>query len=165
VTSTAPTPFTAQERLRSAGLRATSARTAVLGVLDAAGARREHLPVSEVAGRARTVVGALSTQAVYDCLEVLTNAGLARRIEPAGHPSRYESRVGDNHHHLVCRDCDATYDVDCVVGSAPCLTHTPVGDFVVDEAEVIFWGRCPDCATRSDPRPPVHPNTTDQHQH
>jgi Fur family transcriptional regulator, stress-responsive regulator len=165
VTSPAPIAPTAQERLRSAGLRATSARTAVLGVLDAAGARREHLPVSEVAGRARRIVGALSTQAVYDCLEVLTNAGLARRIEPAGHPSRYERRVGDNHHHLVCRDCDATYDVDCVVGSAPCLTHTPVGDFVVDEAEVIFWGRCPDCAARSNPRHPAHPNTTDQHQH
>jgi Fur family transcriptional regulator, stress-responsive regulator len=165
VTSTAPMAPTAQERLRSAGLRATSARTAVLGVLDAAGARREHLPVSEVAGRARTIVGALSLQAVYDCLEVLTNAGLARRIEPAGHPSRYESRVGDNHHHLVCRDCDATYDVDCVVGSAPCLTHTPVGDFVVDEAEVIFWGRCPDCAARINPPHPAHPNTTDQQPH
>jgi len=165
VTFTAEGAPTAQERLRAAGLRATSARAAVLGVLDAAQPGREHLPVSEVAGRARTIVGALSTQAVYDCLEVLTKAGLARRIEPAGHPSRYESRVGDNHHHLVCRDCDATYDVDCVAGSAPCLTHTPVGDFVVDEAEVIFWGRCPDCAPRSHPFHPAHPNTTDQHPH
>jgi Fe2+ or Zn2+ uptake regulation protein len=154
---------TAQERLRAAGLRATSARATVLGVLDEAQDRREHLPVSEVAGRARKVVGAISTQAVYDCLEALTNAGLARRIEPAGHPSRYEGRVGDNHHHLVCRDCDATYDVDCVVGSAPCLTHTPVENFVVDEAEVIFWGRCPACASRNHTPDPAHPNTTDQH--
>ena len=145
MTSTAPTPPTAQERLRSAGLRATSARTAVLGVLNAAGAGREHLPVSEVAGRARRIVGTLSTQAVYDCLEVLTNAGLARRIEPAGHPSRYESRVGDNHHHLVCRDCDATYDVDCVVGVAPCLDPSHNHGYEIDEAEVVFWGRCPDC--------------------
>ncbi len=148
---------TTHERLRAAGLRATSARTTVLGVLDEARIRREHLPVAEVAGRARSVLGTISTQAVYDCLEALTNAGLARRIEPAGHPSRYEGRVGDNHHHLVCRDCDRTDDVDCVVGAAPCLTHKAVGGFVVDEAEVIFWGRCPDCAARNHREPATHP--------
>jgi Fur family ferric uptake transcriptional regulator len=152
---------TAQQRLRAAGLRVTSARATVLGVLDEARDRREHLPVAEVAGRARRVLGTISTQAVYDCLEALTNAGLARRIEPAGHPTRYEGRVGDNHHHLVCRGCDATYDVDCVVGAAPCLTHTPVGDFVVDEAEVIFWGRCARCAAL-DQVP--DPSTNDPHR-
>jgi len=147
---------TSQERLRAVGLRATGPRSAVLGVLDEAQVRREHLVVAEVARRARAVLGTISTQAVYDCLEALTSAGLARRIEPAGHPSRYEGRVGDNHHHLVCRTCDRTFDVDCVVGAAPCLTHTPFGDFVVDEAEVIFWGRCPDCRASPDDAPTRH---------
>jgi Fur family ferric uptake transcriptional regulator len=93
------------------------------------------------------VLGTVSTQAVYDCLEALAGAGLARRIEPAGHPARYESRVGDNHHHLVCRSCGATVDVDCAVGAAPCLTPSSSHGFLVEEAEVVFWGRCPECLT------------------
>jgi len=140
-------------RLRDGGLRVTRARRAVLAVLDEAGARDEHLPVATVASRARTRLGALSTQAAYDCLEALSRARLVRRIEPAGSPALYEARVDDNHHHLVCRECGRTVDVDCVVGSAPCLTPATTSGFIIDEAEVTFWGRCPDCdATNLDQR-------------
>jgi len=141
---------TAPERLRAAGLRVTRPRTAMLSVLDDAQSRHEHLAVADVAERARAVLGTVSTQAVYDCLEALAGAGLARRIEPAGHPARYESRVGDNHHHLVCRTCGATVDVDCAVGAAPCLTPSSDSGFVVEEAEVVFWGRCPECSSTPD---------------
>ena len=137
----------APERLRAAGLRVTRPRTAMLSVLDAAQARHAHLAVADVAERARAVLGTVSTQAVYDCLEALAGAGLARRIEPAGHPARYESRVGDNHHHLVCRGCGATVDVDCAVGAAPCLTPSSSHGFALEEAEVVFWGQCPECLT------------------
>ncbi|MEP7766215.1 Fur family transcriptional regulator [Sanguibacter sp. 25GB23B1] len=137
------------ERLRSAGLRVTSPRVAVYEVLDAARARDDHhLTAAEVADHARSRLGALSTQAVYDCLDVLVRSGLARRIEPAGSPALFEVRVGDNHHHLVCRGCGRTRDVDCAHGSAPCLVPTlPAQDlgFVVDEAEVTFWGWCTSC--------------------
>lgn len=133
-------------RLRAGGLRVTRPRQAVLAVLDEAGAHDEHLPVAAIAARARVRLGGLSTQAAYDCLEALTSARLVRRIEPAGSPALYEARVDDNHHHLVCRDCGRTVDVDCVVGAAPCLTPATSSGFVVDEAEVTFWGRCPDCA-------------------
>lgn len=140
--------MTSVDRLRSAGLRVTSPRVAVLDTLtEAQGSPAHHLPAAVVADRARTRLGALSTQAVYDCLDVLVRSGLARRIEPAGQPALYEARVGDNHHHLVCRGCGATTDVDCVHGEAPCLL--PSGGapgFVVDEAEVTFWGWCADCA-------------------
>ena len=134
------------ERLRASGLRVTRPRLAVLEVLQDARAGHEHLPVAEVVSRARERLATLSTQAAYDCLEALAAAGLARRIEPAGHPSRYEARVGDNHHHLVCRACGHTVDVDCVVGSPACLTPSTTAGFVVDEAEVVFWGLCPACA-------------------
>jgi Fur family transcriptional regulator, stress-responsive regulator len=137
---------TGAERLRASGLRATRPRLAVLEVLQDARAAQEHLAVAEVVTRARRRLGALSTQAAYDCLEALAEAGLARRIEPAGHPSRYEARVGDNHHHLVCRACGHTVDVDCAVGATPCLTPSTTAGFVVDEAEVVFWGTCPACA-------------------
>jgi len=142
---------TVAQRLRSSGLRVTRPRIAVLGVLDEAGQRQEHLAVAEVTHRARAALGTLSKQAAYDCLEALAGARLARRIEPAGHPARYEARAGDNHHHLVCRDCGATSDTDCLVAAAPCLTPSATHGFAVDEAEVIFWGRCATCAT---PRPP-----------
>jgi Fur family ferric uptake transcriptional regulator len=137
---------TVQERLRASGLRSTAPRATVLDVLQQATRSREHLAAAQVAARARALLGSLSTQAVYDCLEALTRVGLARRIEPAGHPARYESRVGDNHHHLVCRGCGLTRDVDCIVGSAACLIPSDDGGFVVDEAEVVFWGWCPRCA-------------------
>ena len=134
-------------RLRAGGLRVTRPRLAVLAVLEDARATHRHLPVTSIAEQARQRAGALSTQAVYDCLEALARAGLVRRIEPAGSPARYEARVGDNHHHLVCRRCGETADVDCVVGAAPCLTPDTAAGFVVDEAEVIFWGLCGSCAT------------------
>ncbi len=134
-------------RLRAAGLRVTQPRLAVLEVLEEARLRREHLPVVDIAERARRQLGALSTQAVYDCLDALTRAGMLRRVETARSPARYESRVGDNHHHLVCRDCGRTVDVDCVVGRAPCLEPSDGHGFVLDEAEVVFWGRCPACAS------------------
>lgn len=142
-----------QDRLRAAGLRVTRPRLTVLAVLDEATTAHEHLPVLDVERRARAALGTLSRQAVYDCLEALAGAGLARRIEPAGHPARYEARVGDNHHHLVCRGCGITTDVDCVTGQAPCLDAPSDPGFVVDEAEVIFWGRCRTCAPHRAPAP------------
>lgn len=143
-------PDSTSDRLRTAGLRVTKPRVAVLEVLDEAGADREHLTVAVVAGRARNRLGSLSTQAVYDCLDALTGAGVVRRIETAGHPARYETRVGDNHHHLICRSCGLTTDVDCGVGSMPCLLPSTPNGYVVDEAEVTFWGLCPDCAAVPD---------------
>jgi Fur family ferric uptake transcriptional regulator len=133
-------------QLREAGLRVTRPRLAVLDVLTEAHTRAEHLSATQVAQRARTRLGSVSTQAVYDCLDVLTAAGLLRRIEPAGSPARFESRVGDNHHHLVCRGCGRVTDVDCSVGTAPCLEPSDDSGFVVDEAEVVFWGLCPTCS-------------------
>jgi Fur family ferric uptake transcriptional regulator len=141
---------TVRERLRARGLRVTAPRSAVLSVLQEASLGRRHLSAAQVADRARTELGSLSTQAVYDCLEALTGAGLVRRIEPAGHPALFESRVGDNHHHLVCRGCGETQDVDCVVGHAACLTPSDDAGYVIDEAEVVFWGWCPRCS-RAEP--------------
>ena len=100
-----------------------------------------------IAAQVRDQLGAVSTQAVYDGLRALTAVGLLRRIEPAGSPARYETRVGDNHHHVVCRVCGATRDIDCVAGTAPCLDPSETGGFAIDEAEVTFWGLCPDCHT------------------
>jgi Fur family transcriptional regulator, stress-responsive regulator len=137
-------------RLRQSGLRVTRPRLAVLDVLADAHIHQEHLSAGEVAVRARQQLGSLSTQAVYDCLDVLTAAGLLRRIEPAGSPARFEARVGDNHHHLVCRGCGRVADVDCAVGSTPCLEPSDASGFVVDEAEVLFWGLCPECCTTTE---------------
>ena len=144
----------AAEVLRGAGLRVTGPRLAVYEVLDEARAGGRHLTAAEVAVGARRRTDGVSTQAVYDCLEALTRAGLVRRIEPAGQPALYEARVGDNHHHLVCRGCGRTVDVDCTHGSAPCLTPSEDHGFVVDEAEVLFWGRCAACAAAGPDRPP-----------
>jgi Fur family ferric uptake transcriptional regulator len=132
------------ELLRAAGLRVTRPRLAVLDVLSHGG----HLEVDEIASRVRDRLDSVSTQAVYDVLGALSRAGLARRIEPAGSPARYEGRVGDNHHHVVCRGCGVIADVDCTVGRAPCLDPNNAHGFEVDEAEVTFWGLCPDCQTR-----------------
>ena len=130
------------ERLRERGLRVTAPRLAVLeAVADLGG----HPDVEEIAARARERLGAISTQAVYDGLRALTDAGLLRRIEPSGSPARFETRVGDNHHHLVCRRCGLTRDVDCAVGAAPCIEPTDRQGFAIDEAEVTFWGLCPGC--------------------
>ena len=133
-------------RLRAAGLRVTAPRLAILSVL---AGTPGHLTVDEIAHEARRLTGTVSTQAVYDVLSALSRVGLARPFEAAGGPVRYEARVGDNHHHLVCRDCGRIVDVDCVVGSAPCLQPSDAHGFSVDEAEVTFWGTCPDCQTNS----------------
>ena len=127
--------------LRSASLRVTRPRTAVLAALG----ERPHADADAVAGAVRDRLGAVSTQAVYDVLRALTDAGLVRRIEPAGSPARYELRVGDNHHHVVCRHCGAIADVDCATGVRPCLDASESHGFVIDEAEVTYWGTCPEC--------------------
>jgi Fur family transcriptional regulator, stress-responsive regulator len=127
--------------LRLAGLRVTMPRLAMLTWL----AGHPHATVDAIAGGVREQFGSVSTQAVYDMLAACAAAGLLRRIEPAGHPARFERRVGDNHHHLVCRHCGRTEDVDCVVGIQPCLTPAQDLGFAVDEAEVVFWGACPAC--------------------
>ncbi|CCH27592.1 Fur family transcriptional regulator [Actinosynnema sp. NPDC047251] len=130
-----------RELLKDAGLRITAPRIAVLDWL----VDHPHATADQVADGVRTRLGTVSTQAVYDVLNACSRAGLLRRIEPAGHPARYETRIGDNHHHLVCRQCGRTEDVDCVHGAAPCLEPSDTVGFAVDEAEVLFWGSCPDC--------------------
>lgn len=132
------------ERLRDAGLRITRPRLAVLDVLHEGG----HLDVDEIATRVRSRLDSVSTQAIYDVLGALSRAGLARRIEPAGSPARYEARVGDNHHHVVCRGCGEIADIDCTIGEAPCLDPDTARGYLVDEAEVTFWGLCPSCQAR-----------------
>ncbi|WP_026360648.1 Fur family transcriptional regulator [Amycolatopsis nigrescens] len=130
------------QRLKSAGLRITAPRVAVLEWL----ADHPHTTADQVAAGVRARLGSVSTQAVYDVLGACAGAGLVRRIEPAGHPARFETRTGDNHHHLVCRVCGRTEDVDCVHGTAPCLEPSATAGFEVDEAEVVFWGLCPRCS-------------------
>lgn len=142
-------------RIRAAGLRSTRTRRAVLQVLSDAAPAYEHLSVAEVAARVHAAGTSLSVQGAYDCLEALAAVRLARRVELAGSPARYEARVEDNHHHLVCRDCGRTVDVDCAVGAAPCLAPDKRHGFTLDEAEVTFWGRCPPCADRYQ-RPTEH---------
>jgi Fur family ferric uptake transcriptional regulator len=129
--------------LRAAGLRVTRPRVAVLDAVHA----HPHVDTEALIGAARARLGEVSHQAVYDVLRILTDKGLVRRIQPQGSVARYEARVGDNHHHLVCRSCGEIVDVDCAVGAAPCLNPSDDVGFLVDEAEVIFWGRCPTCAT------------------
>jgi Fur family transcriptional regulator, stress-responsive regulator len=137
-----PVTTSSERDIRAAGLRCTAQRIAVLDVLRSG---RRHHRVDEVASLVTERLGAVSPQAVYDALGALVGAKLARRIEPAGSAAMFEARSGDNHHHLVCRGCGATFDIDCVVGTAPCLEASEDLGFVIDEAEVIFWGRCPDC--------------------
>jgi len=132
-----------EAQLRAADLRVTKPRLAVLAALRS----QPHVDTETVISAVRSELGTVSHQAIYDVLRALTDAGLVRRIQPAGAIARYEVRVGDNHHHLVCRTCGAIADVDCAVGHAPCLTADDDHGFVVDEAEVVYWGTCPDCAT------------------
>lgn len=129
------------DELRRAGLRVTVPRTAVLEWLT----EHPHATADQIASAVRQRLGSVSTQAVYDVLGVCGDAGLVRRIEPAGHPGRYERRTGDNHHHVVCRWCGRTQDVDCAVGARPCLVPDQDHGYAIDEAEVVFWGLCPDC--------------------
>ncbi|MGI8310362.1 Fur family transcriptional regulator [Saccharopolyspora hattusasensis] len=132
--------------LRGAALRVTRPRAAVLTMVS----DNPHADTDTIATAVRRELGSVSTQAVYDVLRALTEAGLVRRIEPAGSPARFETRVSDNHHHLVCRDCGAIADVNCAVGEAPCLHAEGPHGFVLDEAEVTFWGLCPDCLSRAE---------------
>ena len=133
----------AAEELRGAGLRVTAARVALLETVRDG----DHLGVEAVAAEVRMRIGHVSLQAVYEALHALTAAGLIRRIEPAGGAPRFEGRIGDNHHHVVCRSCGAVADVDCAVGEAPCLTASDDQGFTIDEAEVTYWGWCPACST------------------
>ncbi|NNF25924.1 MAG: transcriptional repressor [Gemmatimonadetes bacterium] len=127
--------------LRQHGLQVTAQRLAVLRAVE----RTPHGTADEVAAAARSEIGAISRQAVYDALGTLAEKGVIRRIQPAGSAARYEDRVGDNHHHLICRACGRTVDIDCAVGVAPCLTAADDHGFEIDEAEVVYWGRCSAC--------------------
>ena len=140
---TATPDLTAAEELRGAGLRVTAVRVALLEAVR----HGDHLGVEALAAGVRERVGHVSLQAVYEALNALAATGLVRRIEPAGSPARFEGRIGDNHHHVICRACGAVADVDCAVGEAPCLTASDDHGFEIDEAEVISWGLCPDCST------------------
>jgi Fur family ferric uptake transcriptional regulator len=138
-----PTTPDFEVMLREVALRVTRPRVAVLSAVH----DQPHADTDSIIGVVRDGLGGVSHQAVYDVLRALTTAGLLRRIEPPGSVARYETRVGDNHHHVVCRSCGAIADVDCAVGDAPCLTASDGHGFVIDEAEVIYWGLCPDCST------------------
>ncbi|MFC4908993.1 Fur family transcriptional regulator [Actinomadura gamaensis] len=144
------TPATTPDELRRAGLRVTAARVAILETVRAG----DHLGADAVAAGVRERVGHVSLQAVYEALHALTAAGLVRRVEPAGGPARYEGRVGDNHHHLVCRRCGTVRDVDCVTGAAPCADPPDDAGFLVDEADITFWGLCPTCRETTPDTPP-----------
>lgn len=136
--------------LRGADLRVTRPRLAVLTAVH----DHPHADTNSIIDAVREDVGDVSLQAVYDVLQALTDAGLVRRIQPLGSVARYESRVGDNHHHIVCRSCGAIADVDCAVGTAPCLTASDDHGYAIDEAEVIYWGLCPNCSAAPSSRTP-----------
>ena len=131
------------ELLRQHGYRVTAQRLAVLRAVS----DQPHLTADDVVDVVRADIGAISRRAVYDAVGTMADEGLLRRIQPAGSAARYELRVGDNHHHLVCRSCGNLVDVDCALGDAPCLTASDDAGFEIDEAEVVYWGRCPECLT------------------
>jgi len=133
------------ELLRQRGIQVTAQRLAVFRAV----AGEPHITADAVAEAVRNEIGAISLQSVYDALSVLVTEGLIRRIQPAGSPARFENRVGDNHHHLICRICGRVVDVDCAVGAAPCLTAADGKGYEIDEAEVAYWGRCPACVKKS----------------
>ena len=145
-----PTTPEMEQMLRGTGLRATRPRVAVLTAVH----DHPHADTNSIISAVRDDLGDVSHQAVYDGLKALTDAGLVRHIQPLGSVSRYESRVGDNHHHIVCRNCGAIADVECAVGSAPCMTAPEGHGFSIDETEVIHWGYCPDCSTET-PKGPL----------
>lgn len=142
-----PTPA---DLLRRHGVQVTAQRIAVIRAVSA----RPHGTADDVAEAVHDDIGTISRQAVYDSLGMLAKKGLIRRVQPAGSPARYEDRVGDNHHHLICRRCNRMVDVDCAVGCTPCLTAANDCGYKIDEAEVIYWGRCPECIA-ADPEPAV----------
>ena len=133
--------YDVKQLLRQHGVQVTAQRLATLRAVSS----RPHATADEVTEDVRAAIGAVSRQAVYDTLAVLVDKNLVRRIQTPGSPARYEDRVGDNHHHLICRGCGAVSDIDCAVGAAPCLTASDAHGFEIDEAEVIYWGRCPSC--------------------
>jgi Fur family ferric uptake transcriptional regulator len=137
-------PAAPADLFRQHGIQVTAQRLAVFRAVSA----RPHVCADAVAEAARAEIGAISLQAVYDALNMLVAAGLLRRIQPAGSPARFEDRVGDNHHHLICRACGVVVDIDCAIGSAPCLTALDDMGYEIDEAEVAYWGRCPDCLAK-----------------
>ncbi|MDI6909192.1 Fur family transcriptional regulator [Nocardioides sp.] len=143
MSTTSDLPGRFPELLRAAALRVTRPRVAVLGAVHAL----PHADTESIIVAARQDLPGVSHQAVYDSLHTLTEAGLLRRIQPAGSVARYEARIGDNHHHVVCRSCGVLADVDCAVGGAPCLTASEDHGFLIDEAEVVYWGLCPACST------------------
>lgn len=145
--STGMTSSLVEHDLRAAGLRVTRQRVSVLAAIR----HRPHADADSLIAAVREELGSVSTQAVYDVLHALEGVGLARRVEPAGSPARYDPRVGDNHHHLVCRACGTVVDVDCAIGVAPCVTASDTHGFVIDEAEITYWGRCPSCQLTDDP--------------
>ena len=132
---------TAEQLLRSHGVQVTAQRLAIMQAV----ADHPHSTADELADAARDIIGSVSRQAVYDSLGTLVEKNLLRRIQPSGAAARYEDRVGDNHHHLVCRSCDLMFDIDCAVGDTPCLIADDDHGFVIDEAEVVYWGICPAC--------------------
>ena len=138
-----------KDELRARGLRITRPRVAVLDVL----CEHPHATVDLIAEAVRAKLGRISKQAVYDVLAACVDAGLVRRIEPAGSPALFETRTGDNHHHLVCRDCRVTTDVDCATDARPCLTPSDDAGYALDEAEVVFWGLCPSCQLKQQSHP------------
>jgi Fur family transcriptional regulator, stress-responsive regulator len=142
-TADVPTATDCERMLRGVSLRVTRPRIAVLSAVH----DHPHADTESIIGAVRDDLGEVSHQAVYDVLRALTTAGLVRRIQPSGALARYEARVGDNHHHVVCRSCGVIADVDCAVGEAPCLTASDDSGFTVDEAEVTYWGMCPDCTS------------------
>lgn len=141
--------FNAAHLLRRHGVHVTAQRLAVLAAVSG----RPHCTAEDVASAVRGDLGAISRQAVYDALGILADKGLLRRIQPAGSPARFEARTGDNHHHLICRTCGRMVDVDCAVGAAPCLRPSDDSGFEIDEAEVVYWGRCPECLAQAPSRP------------
>jgi Fur family ferric uptake transcriptional regulator len=143
-----PNPPQIERLLRDAALRVTGPRRAVLAAVH----DHPHADTETLMAATRARLGSVSHQAVYDVLRALTDAGLVRRFQPAGSVARYEARVGDNHHHLVCRSCGRVSDVDCAVGETPCLTASDAAGFVIDEAEVVYWGLCPACQSPSPAR-------------
>jgi Fur family ferric uptake transcriptional regulator len=135
----------AADLLRQRGIQVTAQRLAVLRAV----AGQPHVTADAVAEAVRGEIGAISLQSVYDTLGLLVGEGLIRRIQPAGSPARFEDRVADNHHHLICRVCGRVVDVDCAVGAVPCLTAADDMGYEIDEAEIAYWGRCPDCLTKA----------------
>ena len=138
--------------LREHGVQVTAQRLAVMRAVT----EQPHSTASAIDAAVRDEIGAVSLQAVYDSLSLLAERGIIRRIQPAGSPARYEGRVGDNHHHLICRDCGQMVDVDCAVGAAPCLTAADASGYEIDEAEVIYWGRCPGCLAANKPEAAIN---------